>query len=66
MRVFPVVAGCSLIAFGLIALLGGTLTGGGDPNTSIVDQLIGLPGLMLGVGGALLLWGFTEDDARKR
>ena len=65
MRVFPVVLGCGLIAFGLLALLGGTLVGG-DPNASIVDQLIGLPGLMLGGGGALLLYGFTEDDARKQ
>ena len=70
MRVWPVVIGCALIAFGLFAWLGASLTGdagfGGASQGSLVDSLLGLPGLLLAAGVALLLWGFTEKDARKQ
>ncbi len=69
MRPVPVVVGCMLIAFGLMALLGEALTStggfGGAAQGSLVDALIGLPGILLGGGVALLLWGFTEKSARK-
>ncbi|HJL15328.1 MAG TPA: hypothetical protein RMH99_06730 [Sandaracinaceae bacterium LLY-WYZ-13_1] len=67
MRVWPVVAGCSMIAFGLLAWLGGSLTGAAAAGVSaLFETLVGLPGALLVVGIVLLLWGFTEDDARKR
>ena len=55
MRPWPVVIGCAMIAFGLLAWLGETLSA----------SLWGVPGLLLGGGVALLLWGFTEKDARR-
>lgn len=70
MRVLPVVAGCTLIAGGLFAWLGSSLTGaagfGGPSQQSLFDSLLGLPGILLGVGVALLLWGFTDKDPRRR
>lgn len=69
MRVWPVVTGCTMIALGLFSWLGASLTGAAGPGMtqgSLVDALIGLPGILLAGGVALLLWGFTEKDARKR
>ena len=60
MRPWPVVIGCAMIAFGLLAWLGETLSA-----PSLAASLWGVPGLLLGGGVALLLWGFTEKDARR-
>jgi hypothetical protein len=69
MRVWPVVGGCTLLALGLLSWFGSTLTGsagfGGPSQESLMDSLLGLPGILLGGGVALLLWGFT-DDPKKR
>ena len=69
MRPWPVVIGCAMIAFGLLAWLSGGLMGpagfGGATQQSMLDSLLGVPGILLGGGVVVLLWGFTEKDARK-
>ncbi|HBQ11441.1 MAG TPA: hypothetical protein DEF51_09815 [Myxococcales bacterium] len=61
--------GCAMIAFGLLAWLGETLSGSAgfaaQAAPSLAASLWGVPGLLLGGGVALLLWGFTEKDARR-
>lgn len=68
MRVWPVVLGCALIAAGLFAWLGSSLTGGlsGASEGMLLDAFFGLPGVLMGGGAALFLFGFTDSDARKQ
>lgn len=68
-RAVPVVIGCTLVAMGLMALLGEALTGaggfGGPGDDALIDALFGVPGVLLAGGVALLLWGLTEKPVRK-